>query len=72
MAQSLLRYIAVGFVAGALGVLLFHQIVVLIFYELGLIPFAPYSLDADPAVRRAGIPVRDASGAASGASSSFC
>ena len=44
MAQSLFRSVVIGFIAGALGVLLFHQIVVLIFFELGLIPFAPYSL----------------------------
>ncbi|MGE5145901.1 MAG: hypothetical protein ACM3N5_04090 [Candidatus Eiseniibacteriota bacterium] len=44
MALSLPRTVVVGFIAGALGVLLFHQIVVLIFYVLGLIPIAPYSL----------------------------
>jgi hypothetical protein len=44
MALSLPRTILLGFIAGALGVLLFHQIVVLIFYLAGLIPFAPYSL----------------------------
>jgi hypothetical protein len=44
MAFSFVRSVVVGFVAGALGVLLFHQIVVLIFHVAGLIPFAPYSL----------------------------
>lgn len=44
MALRLLRTGAVGFAAGALGVLLFHQIAVLIFYLLGIVPIAPYSL----------------------------
>ena len=48
MAPSFPRTVVIGFVAGALGVLLFHQIVVLIFYALGLIPFAPYSLAPTP------------------------
>lgn len=44
MEIGFVRRLVIGFVAGALGVLLFHQIVVLIFYAAGLIPFAPYSL----------------------------
>jgi len=48
MASSLPRTLVIGFIAGALGVLLFHQIVVLIFYAAGLIPFAPYSLAPTP------------------------
>jgi hypothetical protein len=44
LASRLLRTVVVGFVAGALGVLLFHQIVVLIFYALGIVPMVPYSL----------------------------
>lgn len=44
MAIPFVRRVGIGFVAGALGVLLFYQIVVLIFYAAGLIPFAPYSL----------------------------
>jgi hypothetical protein len=44
MVARLLRTAVIGFVAGALGVLLFHQIAVLIFHVLGIIPFAPYAL----------------------------
>jgi hypothetical protein len=44
MAASFVRRIVLGFIAGALAVLLFHQVVVLIFHLAGLIPFAPYSL----------------------------
>jgi hypothetical protein len=44
MATRLLRTVVIGFVAGALGVLLFLQIVALVFYELGLSSFVPYSL----------------------------
>lgn len=44
MVRTLLRTAVIGFVAGALGVLMFHQIAVLIFYMLGVVPVAPYSL----------------------------
>jgi hypothetical protein len=37
------RIIVLGFVAGAVGVLVFHQGVLLILHALGLVPFAAYS-----------------------------
>jgi hypothetical protein len=33
-----------GFIAGAIGVLVFHQGMLLVMHALGLAPFAPYSL----------------------------
>ena len=48
MVARSLRTAVIGFVAGALGVLLFHQIAVLIFYGLGIVPVAPYSLAPTP------------------------
>jgi hypothetical protein len=44
MTRGLPGKILVGFVAGAVGVLLFHQIVLLLAHLLGLVPFAAYSL----------------------------
>jgi len=43
-----LRVLILGFLAGAVGVLVFHQIAVLILHALGVIPFAPYSLEPVP------------------------
>ena len=37
------RLIAIGFLAGAVSVLVFHQGFILIAYHLGLLPNAPYS-----------------------------
>jgi hypothetical protein len=48
LANRLLQTVVVGFFAGALGVLLFHQIAVLIFHLLGIVPAAPYSLAPTP------------------------
>jgi hypothetical protein len=44
MSKELPRRLVIGFIAGAIGVLLFHQIVLLLAHALGLVPFAPYSL----------------------------
>ena len=44
MTKGLPGRLVIGFVAGAIGVLLFHQIVLLLAHALGLVPFAPYSL----------------------------
>jgi hypothetical protein len=44
MTKGLPRNLLVGFVAGAVGVLLFHQMVLLLAHAMGLVPFAPYSL----------------------------
>jgi hypothetical protein len=48
MTQGLPGKILIGFVAGAIGVLLFHQIVLLLGHALGLVPVAPYSLRPTP------------------------
>ncbi|MEA2779305.1 MAG: hypothetical protein QOK29_849 [Rhodospirillaceae bacterium] len=46
MQNQLLQKIVLGFIAGVIGVLLFHQIILLVAYNLGLVPFAPYSVTA--------------------------
>jgi hypothetical protein len=46
MLRGAARIVVVGFVAGALGVLIFHQGVVLAMYLLGLLPSPPYSMRA--------------------------
>lgn len=46
MAPPTGRLVVVGFVAGAIGVLVFHQAVILLMYLLGLLPAAPYSMRA--------------------------
>ena len=46
MARQTGRFVAIGFVAGAIGVLVFHQGVILVMYLLGLLPAAPYSMRA--------------------------
>jgi hypothetical protein len=38
--------VVIGFVAGAIGVLVFHQAVILLMYLLGLLPAGPYSMKA--------------------------
>jgi hypothetical protein len=43
-----LQLIVLGFVAGAIGVLIFHQGVLVIMHALGLVPFAPYAVDPTP------------------------
>ena len=43
-----LGLILLGFVAGAIGVLIFHQGVLLVMHALGLVPFAPYAFDPTP------------------------
>jgi hypothetical protein len=48
MLRGIARIVIVGFIAGALGVLIFHQGVVLAMYLLGLLPSPPYSLRATP------------------------
>ena len=48
MTQGLPGRILIGFVAGAIGVLLFHQIMLLLGHALGLVPAAPYSLRPTP------------------------
>lgn len=42
------RTVVLGFIAGAVGVLVFHQGVLLVMHALGLVPFAPYSLEPTP------------------------
>jgi hypothetical protein len=44
MIKELPRKLFIGFLAGAVGVLLFHQLVLLLAHAVGLVPFAPYSL----------------------------
>ena len=44
MARRTNRLILLGFIAGAVGVLIFHQAVILVMYLLGLVPFAPYPM----------------------------
>ena len=46
MLRGVARIVVVGFIAGALGVLIFHQGVVLAMYLLGLLPSPPYSMRA--------------------------
>ena len=46
MAPPTGRLVVVGFVAGAIGVLVFHQAVILLMYMPGLLPAAPYSMRA--------------------------
>lgn len=41
--DTILGKVVIGFIAGAVAVLLFHQVMVLILYMLGQIPNAPYS-----------------------------
>jgi hypothetical protein len=48
MARQAARLVIIGFVAGAIGVLVFHQGVILIMYLLGVLPSGPYSLKATP------------------------
>src|SRR5215470_500268 len=40
-----LQLVLLGFVAGAIGVLIFHQGFLVIMHALGLVPFAPYAVD---------------------------
>ncbi len=42
------RTVVLGFIAGAVGVLVFHQGVLLVMHALGMVPFAPYSLEPTP------------------------
>lgn len=42
------KRLGLGFVAGFVAVLTFHQIVVLLMWSAGLVPFAPYSLAPRP------------------------
>jgi hypothetical protein len=46
MARQNAQLVVIGFVAGAIGVLVFHQGVILVMYVLGLLPAAPYSVKA--------------------------
>lgn len=46
LARRTARIVVLGFVAGAIGVLLFHQGVVLALYLLTLLPSPPYSMRA--------------------------
>jgi hypothetical protein len=46
MARQIAKLVVVGFVAGAIGVLVFHQGLILAMYLLGLLPFPPYSMNA--------------------------
>jgi len=46
MLRGAARVVVVGFVAGALGVLIFHQGVILAMYLAGLLPSPPYSMRA--------------------------
>src|SRR5262252_3495630 len=43
-----LQLVLLGFVAGAIGVLIFHQGLLVIMHALGLVPFAPYAVDPTP------------------------
>ena len=44
MARKMRRMILTGFVAGVVGVVVFHQGVILLMHVLGLLPFAPFSM----------------------------
>jgi hypothetical protein len=44
MDRTILRIAALGFLAGAIGVLVFHQGLILILHVVGGMPFTPYSL----------------------------
>ena len=46
MVRPAARLIVIGFVAGAIGVLVFHQGVILAMYLMGLLPAGPYSMKA--------------------------
>jgi hypothetical protein len=46
MARQTGKLVIVGFVAGAIGVLLFHQGIIFAMYLLGLLPSPPYSMKA--------------------------
>jgi hypothetical protein len=46
MARQAGRLVAIGFIAGAIGVLVFHQGIILAMYLLGLLPSPPYSMKA--------------------------
>src|SRR5215468_663837 len=46
MPRGAVRIVVVGFIAGALGVLTFHQGVILAMYLLGLLPSPPYAMRA--------------------------
>ena len=46
MASRIGGIVVIGFVAGAIGVLVFHQGVILVMYLLGLLPSGPYSMRA--------------------------
>jgi len=46
MASRIGNIVVIGFVAGAIGVLVFHQGVILVMYLLGLLPSGPYSMRA--------------------------
>jgi len=46
MARQTGKLVVIGFIAGAIGVLVFHQGVILVMYLLGLLPAAPYSMRA--------------------------
>jgi len=43
-----LQLVLLGFIAGAIGVLVFHQLFLLVMHALGLVPFAPYPVDPTP------------------------
>ena len=46
MARQIGKLAVVGFAAGAVGVLVFHQGLILAMYLLGLLPSPPYSMNA--------------------------
>jgi len=46
MARQTGKLVVIGFVAGAIGVLVFHQAIILLMYLVGLLPAAPYSMRA--------------------------
>src|SRR5215831_2534925 len=48
MNSKALQFVLLGFIAGAFGVLIFHQGVLVIMHALGLVPFAPYAVDPTP------------------------
>ena len=48
MNRKVLQLTLLGFVAGAIGVLVFHQGVLLVMHALGLVAFPPYSLEPVP------------------------
>src|SRR5262249_283832 len=43
-----LQLVLLGFIAGAIGVLVFHQLFLLVMHALGLLPFAPYAVEPTP------------------------